>query len=91
MGNKLVILPPNQNKFVGAEYASATDYSTCNIHREQFCLEHKLPTLFYAILQGIVSPKMNTKLHKFCHSVLPHLQADHRYLKFPSLRPILNF
>lgn len=34
MGNKSVILPPNQNKFEGAEYASATDYSTYNIHRE---------------------------------------------------------
>jgi hypothetical protein len=49
MDNKPVILPPNQNKFKGAEYAFATDYSKCNIHRKLFCLEHKLPNLFYAI------------------------------------------
>jgi len=49
MGNKPVILPPNQNKFVVAEYASATDYSTSNIHRKQFCVEYNLRTLFCVI------------------------------------------
>jgi len=49
MGNKPVIRPRNQNKFEVAEYASATDYSTYNKHRQQFCVEHKLRTLFYVI------------------------------------------
>jgi len=49
MGNKPVILPLNQNKFEVAEYASTTDYSTSNIHRKQFCVEHKLRTLLCVI------------------------------------------
>jgi hypothetical protein len=49
MGNKPVILPPNQNEVEVAEYASTTDYSAYNIHRKQFFVEHKLRTLFYVI------------------------------------------
>jgi hypothetical protein len=32
MGNKLVTLPLNKNKFEVAEQTSATEYSTHNIH-----------------------------------------------------------
>jgi K+/H+ antiporter YhaU regulatory subunit KhtT len=42
MGNRPVILPPNQNKFEVVEYFSATDYSTYKIHRKQFCVQSKL-------------------------------------------------